>query len=123
MSVPQLILSVSLNGAGHHPGAWRMPHASRAQALGGAHYRDMAQLAERGRFDFALLGYPPRGSALAPPGSAAYNPAFDVTPAALITALVTEEGVAEPVTAGNLRLLHTRSGARDSARTETSMEL
>jgi len=70
MSVPQLILSVSLNGAGHHPGAWRMPHASRAQALGGAHYRDMAQLAERGRFDFALLGYPPRGSALAPPGSA-----------------------------------------------------
>jgi len=70
MSVPQLILSVSLNGAGHHPGAWRMPHASRAQALGGAHYRDMARLAERGRFDFALLGYPPRGSALAPPGSA-----------------------------------------------------
>ena len=63
------------------------------------------------------------GQAIAPPGSAAYNPAFDVTPAALITALVTEEGVAEPVTAGNLRLLHTRSGARDSARTETSMEL
>jgi methylthioribose-1-phosphate isomerase len=63
------------------------------------------------------------GQAIAPPGSAAYNPAFDVTPPALITALVTEEGVAEPVTAGNLRLLHTRSGARDGARTETSMEL
>jgi alkanesulfonate monooxygenase SsuD/methylene tetrahydromethanopterin reductase-like flavin-dependent oxidoreductase (luciferase family) len=65
-----LILSVSLNGAGHHPGAWRAPHASRAQALAGAHYRDMARLAERGRFDFALLGYPPRGSDLAPPASA-----------------------------------------------------
>src|SRR5262245_53343677 len=29
----------------------------------------------------------------APPGTAAWNPAFDVTPARLVTALVTEEGV------------------------------
>jgi alkanesulfonate monooxygenase SsuD/methylene tetrahydromethanopterin reductase-like flavin-dependent oxidoreductase (luciferase family) len=70
MSVPQLVLSVALNGAGHHPGAWRAPHARRAQALGGARYRDMAQLAERGGLDFALLGYPARGSALASPGGA-----------------------------------------------------
>jgi alkanesulfonate monooxygenase SsuD/methylene tetrahydromethanopterin reductase-like flavin-dependent oxidoreductase (luciferase family) len=66
----RLILSVALNGAGHHPGAWRAPHASRARALGGAHYRDMAQLAERGCLDMVLLGYPPRGSALAPPDRA-----------------------------------------------------
>jgi methylthioribose-1-phosphate isomerase len=31
-----------------------------------------------------------------PPGSAAYNPAFDVTPAALIAAIVCERGVARP---------------------------
>ncbi|MDX6391167.1 MAG: methylthioribose-phosphate isomerase [Streptosporangiaceae bacterium] len=62
------------------------------------------------------------GQAIAPLGSAAYNPAFDVTPAAFITALVTERGVARPVTAGNLHVLDTRPGARVSALTETSME-
>jgi methylthioribose-1-phosphate isomerase len=36
------------------------------------------------------------------------NPAFDVTPAALITALVTERGVAEPVSAQSLSLLMAR---------------
>jgi hypothetical protein len=42
-------------------------------------------------------------------GSPAYNPAFDITPSALITALVTERGVARPVNAGNLRDLGTDS--------------
>jgi methylthioribose-1-phosphate isomerase len=60
--------------------------------------------------------------AIAPHGSAAYNPAFDVTPAALITALVTERGIAQPVTACNLRLLSNLRGARDSALTDTSVE-
>jgi methylthioribose-1-phosphate isomerase len=45
------------------------------------------------------------GQPLAPPGAGAYNPAFDVTPPALITAIVTERGVVQPVTAGNLRVL------------------
>jgi methylthioribose-1-phosphate isomerase len=62
------------------------------------------------------------GQAIAPPGSAAYNPAFDVTPAALVTALVTECGVARPVTASNLRLLCTRPGTRDSALDDISVE-
>jgi len=62
------------------------------------------------------------GQAIAPRGSAAYNPAFDVTPAALVTALVTERGVARPVTAGTLRLLCTRPGTRDSAVGDISME-
>jgi methylthioribose-1-phosphate isomerase len=35
----------------------------------------------------------PEGHALAPAGTDAWNPAFDVTPAGLITALVTERGV------------------------------
>lgn len=37
------------------------------------------------------------GRQLAPQGVAVYNPAFDVTPAGLITALVTERGVIRPV--------------------------
>ena len=38
------------------------------------------------------------GTRLAPAGSQAYNPAFDVTPAALITAIVTERRVWHPAT-------------------------
>ena len=37
-----------------------------------------------------------------PLGTQAYNPAFDVTPAELITAIVTENGVVSPVTAERL---------------------
>jgi methylthioribose-1-phosphate isomerase len=37
------------------------------------------------------------------PGTPCRNPAFDVTPAALITALVTERGVARPVSAETVR--------------------
>ncbi|HSA49349.1 MAG TPA: S-methyl-5-thioribose-1-phosphate isomerase [Yinghuangia sp.] len=39
------------------------------------------------------------GVPLAPAGSAVYNPAFDVTPPQLITAIVTESGVLSPVNA------------------------
>jgi methylthioribose-1-phosphate isomerase len=39
---------------------------------------------------------------VAPLGTQAYNPAFDVTPPSLITALVTERGVILPVTADGL---------------------
>jgi len=49
------------------------------------------------------------GQPLAPPGSDAYNPAFDVTPPALISAIVTETVVIQPVTAGNLRVLGAES--------------
>ncbi len=37
-----------------------------------------------------------RGTRIAPAGTTAWNPAFDVTPAELITAIVTEEGVHRP---------------------------
>ena len=43
------------------------------------------------------------GKRTAPVGIKAYNPAFDVTPAALITALVTERGVISPVNEANVR--------------------
>jgi methylthioribose-1-phosphate isomerase len=45
------------------------------------------------------------GQPIAPAGSPAYNPAFDVTPPELVTAIVTERGVIQPVTQGNLRVL------------------
>ncbi|MGI9519053.1 MAG: S-methyl-5-thioribose-1-phosphate isomerase [Pirellulaceae bacterium] len=38
------------------------------------------------------------GKQTAPDGVAVYNPAFDVTPASLITAIITERGVIDPVT-------------------------
>jgi methylthioribose-1-phosphate isomerase len=42
---------------------------------------------------------------LTPDGSAGFNPAFDVTPARLVTALITERGVAEASEVG-LRSLY-----------------
>ncbi|MFI7006696.1 S-methyl-5-thioribose-1-phosphate isomerase [Streptomyces sp. NPDC050145] len=49
------------------------------------------------------------GIAVAPLGTQAYNPAFDVTPPDLVTAIVTEWGVVAPVTAEGLRELCDRS--------------
>ena len=42
------------------------------------------------------------GTPTAPAGSSAWNPAFDVTPPGLVSALVTERGVLAPVTAAGL---------------------
>lgn len=53
-----------------------------------------------------LAGHP-----IAPEGAAAYNPAFDVTPPELVSAIVTERGVIQPVAAGNLRVLGAEPGA------------
>lgn len=49
------------------------------------------------------------GIPVAPLGTQAYNPAFDVTPPALVTAIVTEQGVVSPVTAEALAELCDRS--------------
>lgn len=45
-----------------------------------------------------------------PLGTQAYNPAFDVTPPELITAIVTENGVVSPVTAARLAAVCGRTG-------------
>ncbi len=47
----------------------------------------------------------PLGVQAAPDGAAAFNPAFDVTPAHLIKAIVTERGVIEPVTSKNVAMI------------------
>ncbi|MEV6939136.1 S-methyl-5-thioribose-1-phosphate isomerase [Streptomyces sp. NPDC051132] len=49
------------------------------------------------------------GVPVAPLGTQAYNPAFDVTPPELVTAIVTEEGAVSPVTAESLVGLCARS--------------
>ncbi|APW63675.1 S-methyl-5-thioribose-1-phosphate isomerase [Paludisphaera borealis] len=45
------------------------------------------------------------GRRTAPEGVAVYNPAFDVTPAELITGIITERGVVQPVDAETIRSL------------------
>ncbi|GAA2954630.1 S-methyl-5-thioribose-1-phosphate isomerase [Kitasatospora cinereorecta] len=47
--------------------------------------------------------------ATAPWGAQAYNPAFDITPPELVTAIVTEEGIISPVTGVGLAELCARS--------------
>ncbi|MFE7393652.1 S-methyl-5-thioribose-1-phosphate isomerase [Streptomyces sp. NPDC057582] len=49
------------------------------------------------------------GLPVAPPGTQVYNPAFDITPPELITAIVTEEGAVSPVTGVGLAELCARS--------------
>jgi len=63
------------------------------------------------------------GQPIAPAGSPGYNPAFDVTPSGLITALVTERGVAQPVTSGTLRVLGGLTAPPKSAVPDVSVEL
>ncbi len=62
------------------------------------------------------------GVPVAPAGTPAYNPAFDVTPPGLITAIVTERGVAQPVGAGTLRVLVAGSGRPDSPLADAYVE-
>lgn len=54
----------------------------------------------------------PGGRACAPSGIAVFNPAFDVTPAALIAGIVTEEGVARPPFGADLSAMVARARAR-----------
>ena len=45
------------------------------------------------------------GHVLAPAGARVWNPVFDITPARLVTALVTEKGVVEQPTRRKIRIL------------------
>jgi methylthioribose-1-phosphate isomerase len=77
-------------------GPWEVPiakgHALEVTRKGGA---------------FQLDGW----ARIAPPGVEVYNPAFDVTPAAFITAIITESGVARAGYAESLATLCKGSGA------------
>src|SRR5215210_429815 len=58
---------------------------------------DAIEIEERGAEEVRTAA----GALLTVPGTAVRNPAFDVTPAALVWALVTERGVAQPVDAAS----------------------
>jgi methylthioribose-1-phosphate isomerase len=62
---------------------------------------DAIEIEERGAEE--VLGF--GGVRVAPPGTAVRNPAFDVTPAEYVTALVTERGVAAPVDGASVAAL------------------
>ena len=51
----QVKLGLSIGSVGYHPAAWRLPEASRDGGLSARHYIESAQLAERGKFDFAFV--------------------------------------------------------------------
>ena len=65
---------------------------------------DGIEIEERGAEEVVAFG----GVPAAPPGTAVRNPAFDVTPAGLVTALVTERGVASPPSADSVAALLAR---------------
>ena len=56
------------------------------------------------------------GMRTAPSGAKVYNPAFDVTPAELIAAIITDRGVVQPVNIANVRATVGRAGDSPMAR-------
>jgi methylthioribose-1-phosphate isomerase len=62
------------------------------------------------------------GVQVAPADTPVHNPAFDVTPPGLITAIVTERGVAQPVTTGTLRVLGVGPASIDGPLTAVYVE-
>jgi methylthioribose-1-phosphate isomerase len=74
------------------------PSSSVDLALAGG---DAIEIEERDGDEVRAFG----GAATTLPGTAVRNPAFDVTPAALVTALVTERGVARPPDAASIAAL------------------
>ncbi|MGO9080490.1 MAG: S-methyl-5-thioribose-1-phosphate isomerase [Streptosporangiaceae bacterium] len=63
------------------------------------------------------------GQQVAPAGTPGHNPAFDVTPPGLISAIVTERGVIRTVTAGTLRVLGSGPDVADGPLAAAHMEL
>ena len=51
----QLKLGAFLPGSGHHVAAWRHPNAQADGGLNFKHYQQIAQTAERGKFDMLFL--------------------------------------------------------------------
>jgi len=62
---------------------------------------DAIEIEERGADEVTSFG----GVSVAPAGTPVINPAFDVTPAGLVSALVTERGVASPVDGASVAAL------------------
>ncbi|MBP2644775.1 MAG: Methylthioribose-phosphate isomerase [Firmicutes bacterium] len=66
------------------------------------------QIEERAASEVTGFG----GTTTAPGGVEVFNPAFDVTPAALVTAIITEEGIVTPPYIDNIRKLKELKGGK-----------
>lgn len=53
--MPELIMGSFLYPTGYHVAAWRHPNTPADAGINFAHYRELAELSERGRFDFLFL--------------------------------------------------------------------
>ncbi|MGW7363908.1 S-methyl-5-thioribose-1-phosphate isomerase [Streptomyces sp. NPDC054841] len=71
--------------------------------------RSGQEVTEMQALGVAAAGADAAGLPVAPLGTQAYNPAFDVTPPELVTAIVTEEGAISPVTGAAIVDLCSRS--------------
>lgn len=57
----QLHLNAFLMSSGHHEAAWRLPQSDPSANLDLGHWQNLAQIAERGRFDSLFLADGRRG--------------------------------------------------------------
>jgi methylthioribose-1-phosphate isomerase len=91
---------VAANGdVANKVGTYGLALAAREAGIDGAlPDGDAIEIEERGAEEVLAFG----GMPVAPDGTAVRNPAFDVTPAGLVTALVTERGVAAPPDAASV---------------------
>lgn len=78
----QLHLNAFLMSSGHHEAAWRLPRSDPFANFDLEHWRNLARIAERGKFDSLFLA---DGPALR--GNAKYRPAGSLEPTVLLTAL------------------------------------
>ena len=51
----QMRLGVFFNPTGHHVASWRHPESQKDAGINFQHYTDIAQTAERGKFDMIFL--------------------------------------------------------------------
>ncbi len=80
-----MVLGLSLDAAGHHPGAWRLADFDAGRATDARHFIHLGEIAEEARLDFLLAGYPVRSSAVAGP---AFSQSAQLEPLSLIAALL-----------------------------------
>ena len=82
MTDRQLHFNAFLMSSGHHEAAWRLPESNPFANVDLAHWRNLAQLAERARFDSLFLADSP-----ALWNNAKHRPAGALEPTVLLTAL------------------------------------
>jgi alkanesulfonate monooxygenase SsuD/methylene tetrahydromethanopterin reductase-like flavin-dependent oxidoreductase (luciferase family) len=80
-----MVLGLSLDAAGHHPAAWRLPDFAPQSLTDARHFIALGRLAEDAALDFLLAGYPVRSSVPAGPG---FTQGVQLEPLSLIAALM-----------------------------------